>query len=245
MASALAAPILAVDNVGRRFGGLKAVDGVSFTVAPGEILGIIGPNGAGKTTLFNLMSGFLAPSSGDIRFKGRSIVGVRPDRVVAMGLARSFQIVQVFAGMSVLDVVTTGALLRHPMRTAVDKAEAVLVRVGLAAKAAATPDTLSLQDKKLLELAKCLATEPELILLDEVMAGLTLGEAQVPLAIIRELRGQGLTFVMVEHVMPVIMACADRIVVLNFGEKVAEGSPQDIIADSRVKDAYFGDEPHE
>ncbi|GGC83164.1 ABC transporter ATP-binding protein [Chelatococcus reniformis] len=245
MASALATPILAVDNVGRRFGGLKAVDGVSFTVAPGEILGIIGPNGAGKTTLFNLMSGFLAPSGGNIRFKGRSIVGVRPDRVVAMGLARSFQIVQVFAGMSVLDVVTTGALLRHPMRIAVDKAEAVLVRVGLAGKATATPDTLSLQDKKLLELAKCLATEPELILLDEVMAGLTLGEAQVPLAIIRELRGQGLTFVMVEHVMPVIMACADRIVVLNFGEKVAEGSPQEIIADPRVKDAYFGDEPHE
>jgi branched-chain amino acid transport system ATP-binding protein len=237
--------ILSVENVERRFGGLKAVSDVSFSVSRGEILGIIGPNGAGKTTLFNLMSGFLAPSRGDVRFKDRSIVGLRPDRVVAMGMARSFQIVQVFAGMSVRDAVTTGALLRHPMREAMARADAVLARLGLSGKAEATPDTLSLQDKKLLELAKCLVTEPELILLDEVMAGLTLGEAQVPLAIIRELREQGLTFVMVEHVMPVIMSCADRMVVLNFGEKVAEGTPQEIVADPRVKEAYFGDEPHE
>ena len=236
--------ILEVDNVSKRFGGLKAVSDVSFSVEPAEILGIIGPNGAGKTTLFGLVSGFLPPSGGDVRFKGRSIVGLPPDRVARLGLSRSFQIVQVFAAMSVIDVVTTAALLRHPMREAIKRATAVLERVGLRDKAEETPASLSLQDKKLLELAKCLATEPEMILLDEVMAGLTLGEAQVPLAIIRDLRASGMTFVMVEHVMPVIMNTADRLVVLNFGEQVAAGTPDEIVADARVREAYFGDDSH-
>ncbi|MBN8940786.1 MAG: ABC transporter ATP-binding protein [Rhizobiales bacterium] len=236
--------ILDVDNVSKRFGGLKAVSDVSFSVEPAEILGIIGPNGAGKTTLFGLISGFLPPSAGDVRFKGQSIVGLPPHRVARLGLSRSFQIVQVFAAMSVLDVVTTAALLRHPMREAIKRATAVLERVGLKEKAEEIPGSLSLQDKKLLELAKCLATEPQMILLDEVMAGLTLGEAQVPLAIIRDLRASGITFVMVEHVMPVIMNTADRLVVLNFGEQVAAGTPDEIVANERVREAYFGDDSH-
>ncbi len=233
--------LLEIEDVTFRFGGLVAVHNVSFAVDAGEVLGIIGPNGAGKTTLFSLISGFLRPASGCVRFAGENVVGEPPHRLARRGLARSFQIVQSFADMSTLDVVTAAALLRRPMRAALDYANGALERVGLAAKRDLTPASLSLQDKKLLELAKCIATEPRVILLDEVMAGLTLAEAQVPLGVIRELRQDGIAFVMVEHVMPVIMQIADRIVVINFGEKLAEGSPQAVVADQRVIDAYFGE----
>ncbi|MGX9393612.1 ABC transporter ATP-binding protein [Nitrobacteraceae bacterium UC4446_H13] len=233
--------LLEVDKVTRRFGGLVAVNNVSFAVAEGEILGIIGPNGAGKTTLFSVISGFIPPSEGEIRFAGESIVGVSPDRLVRRGLVRSFQVVQTFADMTTLDVVTTAALTRRPIREAIDYAAHVLTRVGLSGKELLTPATLSLQDKKLLELAKCLATDPRCILLDEVMAGLTIAETEAPMAIVRELNSQGVTIVMVEHVMPVIMRLATRIVVINFGEKIAEATPEDIIKDQRVIDAYFGE----
>ncbi len=233
--------LLEVDKVTRRFGGLVAVNNVSFAVAEGEILGIIGPNGAGKTTLFSVISGFIPPSAGEIRFAGESIVGVSPDRLVRKGLVRSFQVVQTFADMSTLDVVTTAALTRRPIREAIDYAAHVLKRVGMSGKERLTPATLSLQDKKLLELAKCLATDPRCILLDEVMAGLTIAETEAPMAIVRELNSQGVTIVMVEHVMPVIMRLATRIVVINFGEKIAEATPEDIVKDQRVIDAYFGE----
>jgi branched-chain amino acid transport system ATP-binding protein len=233
--------LLEVDKVSKRFGGLQALNGVSFAVEKGEILGIIGPNGAGKTTLFGVISGFTPPSSGDVRFDGKRIVGVSPDRLTRRGLIRSFQIVQTFADMTALDVVTTAALTRRPIRQAVDYAAQVLARVGLGSKLDDTPATLSLQDKKLLELAKCVATDPQCILLDEVMAGLTMAETEAPIAIIRELNAQGVTFAMVEHVMPVIMRLATRMVVINFGEKIAEGSPDEIIKDRRVIDAYFGE----
>jgi len=233
--------LLEVDKVTRRFGGLVAVNNVSFSVTEGEILGIIGPNGAGKTTLFSVISGFIPPSDGEIRFAGESIVGVSPDRLVRRGLVRSFQVVQTFADMTTLDVVTTAALTRRPIREAIDYAAHVLQRVGMAGKELLTPATLSLQDKKLLELAKCLATDPRCILLDEVMAGLTIAETEAPMAIVRELNSQGVTIVMVEHVMPVIMRLATRIVVINFGEKIAEASPEDIVKDQRVIDAYFGE----
>ena len=237
--------ILEVQSVSKQFGGLKAVNDVTFSVEPGEILGIIGPNGAGKTTLFGMISGFIPPTHGDVRFNGRSIISLPPHQTVALGMSRSFQIVQVFAAMTVIDVVTTAALLRHPMREAIKRATAMLERVGLAGKAEEIPGSLSLQDKKLLELAKCLATEPQIILLDEVMAGLTLGEAQVPLQIIRDLQSTGMTFVMVEHVMPIIMSAANRLVVLNFGEQVAAGTPDEIVANERVREAYFGaDDDH-
>ncbi|MCB1535157.1 MAG: ABC transporter ATP-binding protein [Rhodoblastus sp.] len=233
--------ILEVESVTKRFGGLVAVDAVSFAVQPGEILGIIGPNGAGKTTLFGLISGFLPPSAGDVRFEGRSIVGTAPHLLVKEGLVRSFQIVQTFADMSTLDVVTTAALVRRPLREAIDYAALILKRVGLSGKEFLTPKQLSLQDKKLLEVAKCVATDPRLILLDEVMAGLTLAETEAPLAVIRELNAQGVTIVMIEHVMPVIMRAAHRMIVINFGAKIAEGTPQEILEDKAVKDAYFGD----
>lgn len=233
--------ILEVEGVSKRFGGLVAVDDVSFSVEKGEILGIIGPNGAGKTTLFGLISGFLPPSAGDVRFEGRSIVGTPPHLLVKDGLVRSFQIVQTFADMSTLDVVTTAALVRRPMREAIDYAAAILERVGLKGKEFLTPKQLSLQDKKLLEVAKCVATDPRLILLDEVMAGLTLAETEAPLAVVRELNAQGVTIVMIEHVMPVIMRAAHRMIVLNFGAKIAEGTPQQILEDKAVKEAYFGD----
>jgi branched-chain amino acid transport system ATP-binding protein len=233
--------LLEVDKVTRRFGGLVAVNNVSFAVTEGEILGIIGPNGAGKTTLFSVISGFIPPSDGEIRFAGENIVGVSPDRLVRKGLVRSFQVVQTFADMTALDVVTTAALTRRPIREAIDYAAHVLQRVGMAGKELLTPATLSLQDKKLLELAKCLATDPRCILLDEVMAGLTIAETEAPMAIVRELNSQGVTIVMVEHVMPVIMRLATRIVVINFGEKIAEATPEDIIKDQRVIDAYFGE----
>jgi len=234
--------ILDVEGVTRSFGGLVAVNNVSFAVDAGEILGIIGPNGAGKTTLFSLISGFLRPDSGAVRFAGASILGEPPHRLARRGLVRSFQIVQSFADMSALDTVTTAALLRRPMRAAISAAEAALERVGLSAKRELTPGSLSPQDKKLLELAKCIATEPRVILLDEVMAGLTLAEAQAPLALIRDLSKSGIAFVMVEHVMPVIMKIADRIVVINFGEKLAEGTPETVVADQRVIEAYFGEQ---
>ena len=233
--------ILEVEGVTKRFGGLVAVDSVSFSVEKGEILGIIGPNGAGKTTLFGLISGFLPPTAGDVRFEGRSIVGTPPHLLVKQGLVRSFQIVQTFADMSTLDVVTTAALVRRPLREAIDYAALILERVGLSGKEFLTPKQLSLQDKKLLEVAKCVATDPRLILLDEVMAGLTLAETEAPLAVIRELNAQGVTIVMIEHVMPVIMRAAHRMIVINFGAKIAEGTPQEILEDKAVKDAYFGD----
>ena len=157
------------------------------------------------------------------------------------GLIRSFQIVQTFADMTTLDVVTAAALTRRPMREAIVYAADVLKRVGLGGKERLTPRTLSLQDKKLLELAKCVATDPRCILLDEVMAGLTMAETERPLAIIRELNTQGVTIVMVEHVMPVIMRLATRMVVINFGEKIAEDTPEAIAKDQKVIDAYFGD----
>ena len=233
--------ILEVEGVTKRFGGLVAVDAVSFAVQSGEILGIIGPNGAGKTTLFGLISGFLPPSAVDVRFEGRSIVGTAPHLLVKEGLVRSFQIVQTFADMSTLDVVTTAALVRRPLREAIDYAALILKRVGLSGKEFLTPKQLSLQDKKLLEVAKCVATDPRLILLDEVMAGLTLAETEAPLAVIRDLNAQGVTIVMIEHVMPVIMRAAHRMIVINFGARIAEGTPQEILEDKAVKDAYFGD----
>ncbi|MBN8910220.1 MAG: ABC transporter ATP-binding protein [Rhodospirillales bacterium] len=236
-------PILAVENVSKRFGGVKAVDGVSFSVARGEILGVIGPNGAGKSTLFGLISGFIPPDTGSVRFQGQDLAGQAPHRIAARGLSRSFQIVQVFSEMTVLETVITAALLRHDMRGAEKRAHEVLDAVGLTSRANRDPVSLTLQDKKLLELAKCIATEPSLLLLDEVMAGLTLAEAEVPLRIISRLRAEGLTCVLVEHVMPIVMKTVDRLVVLNFGRKVAEGSIAEVIADPDVKAAYFGEEP--
>jgi branched-chain amino acid transport system ATP-binding protein len=235
-------PILEINGLTRRFGGLVAVNNVSFAVNPGEIVALIGPNGAGKTTTFNMISGFQQPNSGTVHFDGTDITNLPPHRIAQLGLVRSFQIMENFAEMTALDAITTAALLRLPMKAAVDYAKQVIVRVGLGGREDVAPGNLSLQDCKLLELAKCVATQPKLILLDEAMSGLTLAEAETPVGIVRELRKSGLTFVLVEHVMPIVMNTADRIVVLNFGEKEAEGTPDEILANQSVRDAYFGEE---
>jgi branched-chain amino acid transport system ATP-binding protein len=237
-------PLLRVVGVTKRFGGLTAVDGVTFDVTPQEIVALIGPNGAGKTTLFSLISGFQAADEGSVAFEGRDVTGFAPARMARLGLARSFQIVQVFADLTVHEAVTAAALMRHSMADALKKADETLALVGLSERKSSVTPELSLQDRKLLEVAKCLATEPTLILLDEVMAGLTLSEAEVVLDVIRRLRSEGMTFVLVEHVMPIVMSIADRIVVMNFGQKIADGTPKEIIENQFVRDAYFGEDLH-
>jgi len=234
--------ILEIKNLKRRFGGLVAVNNLEFSINAGEIVALIGPNGAGNTTAFSMISGFQKPDSGSIIFDNRDITGLPPHLIAERGLARSFQIVEIFADMTVLDAVTTAALLRLPLRQAVIHADEVIARVGLKGREQVSPSELSLQDRKLLELAKCVATRPKLILLDEVMAGLTLAEADLPVSIIRQLRDTGITFVLVEHVIPIVMKTADRIIVMNFGEKVAEGTPAEVLANQSVRDAYFGEE---
>ena len=234
--------ILEIKNLTRRFGGLVAVNNLEFSINAGEIVALIGPNGAGKTTAFSMISGFQKPDSGSIIFDNRDITGLPPHLIAERGLARSFQIVEIFADMTVLDAVTTAALLRLPLRQAVIHADEVIARVGLKGREQVSPSELSLQDRKLLELAKCVATRPKLILLDEAMAGLTLAEADLPVSIIRQLRDTGITFVLVEHVIPIVMKTADRIIVMNFGEKVAEGTPAEVLANQSVRDAYFGEE---
>jgi branched-chain amino acid transport system ATP-binding protein len=237
-------PLLRVVGVTKRFGGLTAVDGVTFDVTPQEIVALIGPNGAGKTTLFSLISGFQPVDGGSVAFEGQDVTGFAPARMARLGLARSFQIVQVFADLTVHEAVTAAALMRHSMADALKKADETLALVGLSERKFSVTPELSLQDRKLLEVAKCLATEPTLILLDEVMAGLTLSEAEVVLDVIRRLRSEGMTFVLVEHVMPIVMSIADRIVVMNFGQKVADGPPKEIIENQFVRDAYFGEDLH-
>lgn len=233
--------ILEIGGLTKHFGGLLALNEINLNVKRGEIVGIIGPNGAGKTTLFGAVSGFVVPDAGFVRLDGQDITGFPAHRVVSRGLVRSFQLVQVFADMSVLDTVTAAASLRHPLAEAKTHARKLIERIGLEGREAQSPESLSIQDKKKLEMAKCIATEPRVLLLDEVMSGLTLSEAEVPMAIIRGLRDEGMTIILVEHVMPVIMKLADRIVVLNFGTIVAEGTPQEIAHNRLVQEAYFGD----
>jgi len=232
--------MLAVRGLTRRFGGLTAVDDVSFELAAGEVVGIIGPNGAGKSSLFSLITGFLVPDSGEVWFDGRNITGLKPYRIARAGLARGFQIVEVFSGMTVEDAIITAALSHLNIREARKAACQVMEDVGLSGKADALPEEMSIQDRKMLEVAKCLALRPKLILLDEVMAGLTLAEAQRPLALIERARQQGIAVLMVEHVMPVVMQATSRLIVMNFGKKIAEGEPTRVIEDPQVIDAYFG-----
>ncbi|TDR89140.1 ABC transporter ATP-binding protein [Enterovirga rhinocerotis] len=236
------APLLQVDDVSRRFGGLAAVSNVSFEVGRGEIVGLIGPNGAGKSTLFNLIAGALPPSSGRILFEGEDVTALAaPDRC-RRGIGRTFQVVKSFDSMSVLDNVVVGALVRHPHAAAARrKAAEVLDFAGLAPRAASPAGDLTPPEKRRLEVARALATEPKLLLLDEVMTGLTPAEAQKGVELVRKVRETGVTVLMVEHVMEIVMPLVDRAFVLHLGRELAHGKPADVAADPGVISAYLGD----
>ncbi|HKX04373.1 MAG TPA: ABC transporter ATP-binding protein [Methylomirabilota bacterium] len=237
------APLLEVRGIGKRFGGLQAVRDLSFAMARGEVLGLIGPNGAGKTTVFNLLSGFLTPDAGAVRFDGRSLAGLKPHAICRLGLARTFQIVRPFPHLSVLDNVRVGALAREPrMGEARDRARAVIERVGLGAKAEHPAAGLTLAERKRLELARALATEPTLLLLDEVMAGLNSTEIEAIVALARSINASGVSILLIEHNMRAVMTLSQRIVVLSFGEKIVEGAPATIANHPRVIEAYLGEE---
>jgi branched-chain amino acid transport system ATP-binding protein len=233
--------LLEVEGLTRFFGGLRAVGDLSFSVGEGEILGLIGPNGAGKTTVFNLMTGFVQPSAGRIRLDGRSVVGLRPHAVARRGIARTFQIVKPFPGLTVRENVTLAAFLRHPARRDAEAAALeILARVGLAHRAGELAIQLTLMDQKRLELAKALATGPRLLLLDEPMGGLNPSEVDAASRLVEEIRRGGVTVILVEHVMRAIMRISDRVLVVNQGEKIAEGLPAQVVKEPAVLAAYFG-----
>jgi len=233
---------VAVENVHMSFGGVRALNGVSFAVDRGSIHALIGPNGAGKTTAFALVSGFLAPDEGEIRFRGRSIVGRTPHEVCALGIARTFQIVRPFPRLSVLHNVMVGALLRHPdVAAARARAQAVLDEVGLGSKRDHPARGLTLAERKRLELARALATEPTLLLLDEVMAGLTATETERLVELIRAINRRAVAILLIEHVMRAVMTVSQRVVVLGGGQLIAAGPPAQIVNDPGVIEAYLGD----
>ncbi|WP_407159559.1 ABC transporter ATP-binding protein [Bradyrhizobium sp. STM 3557] len=232
---------LVISGLSKRFGGLRAVQDVSFTVRENETLALIGPNGAGKTTSFHLITGFHRPDSGSVRAFGREIVGLRPHDVCAHGLARTFQVGKPFGAMTVLDNVMTGAFLRdRRVAAARDKALEVIEFVGLSARARTKAKDLTTIDQRRLEMARALATQPKILLLDEVMAGLNPAEIDQAVALVGKLSASGLTIVIVEHVMRAIMAVARHIVVLDHGQKIAEGAPKDIVENPEVIRAYLG-----
>ena len=235
-------PIVVCEKVSRRFGGLVANDSIDMIVRRGEILGLIGPNGAGKSTLFNLIAGSFPPSSGSIMFDGRDITGLPAAKLCALGIARTYQVPRSFDSMSVIENVTVGAFVRYPrMLQAREKAMAVLDYVGLVNKADAAGSELTPPQKRRLEVARALATEPKLLLLDEVLTGLTPAEARAGVELIRKIRETGVTIVMVEHVMEVVMPLVDRAVVLHLGKVLAQGAPTEVVRDEKVIAAYLGD----
>jgi branched-chain amino acid transport system ATP-binding protein len=239
-----AATMLEVTGLSRRFGGLQAVGDVSFSVSTGETLGVIGPNGAGKSTLINLVTGHLKPSAGRVFVAGADLTGAPPWAVAKAGVARTFQIVKPFRGMTVRENVATG-LLYGPrgvrgISAAMSAADQVLERVGLADRAKATPGELTVADARRLEFARALALRPRLLLLDEVMAGLRHTEIDPSLELIHGLKAEGITIIAVEHVMKAILSISDRVMVLHHGRLLTTGKPRDVLSDDRVIEAYLG-----
>jgi branched-chain amino acid transport system ATP-binding protein len=238
----MSAPLLEVRNVTRRFGGLVANSDVSMTVTKGEILGLIGPNGAGKSTLFNMIAGLYPPTEGRILFEGEDITEMSAPLRCALGIARTFQVVRSFDSMSVVENVIVGSLVRAKGATeARRKARRVLEQTGLTRRAEAPASELTPPEKRRLEIARALATEPKLLLLDEALTGLTPSEARDGVELVRQIREAGVTIVMVEHVMEVVMPLVDRAVVLNLGKVLAQGLPKDVVRDEAVIGAYLGD----
>ncbi|MBM4443056.1 MAG: ABC transporter ATP-binding protein [Candidatus Rokubacteria bacterium] len=233
--------LLSVAGITKRFGGITANKGISFDVAPGELVGIIGPNGAGKSTLFECVSGFYRPDEGEVRLDGARLTGLSPDRVCRLGIARTFQKLRPFAGLTVLDNVTVGALTRtRDVTHAREQARELLGKVGLAEKIDAYARTLSTGQRKRLELARALATQPRVLLLDEVTGGVDQRSIPGLVQLVRDLHAGGLTLLVIEHNMRVITAVAQRIVALYMGEVIADGRPDAVARDRRVVEAYLG-----
>jgi branched-chain amino acid transport system ATP-binding protein len=234
--------LVEVEHLTKRFGGLVANDDVSFSLAAGEIVGLIGPNGAGKTTLFNALAGYFAPTSGTIRFEGEVISGLAPERIAARGVARTFQIVRVFRSLTAVENVMVGAFLREPrVRDATREARQALAFVGMEGRGEAPAANLTVAEQKRLEVARALATHPKVLLLDEVMAGLTPLEVQTAVDLVRRIRARGIACVVVEHVMEGVMPIADRILVLDRGRKIADAAPGVAANDPAVIAAYLGE----
>jgi branched-chain amino acid transport system ATP-binding protein len=237
----VAEPLLRVEQVSKRFGGLLALDRASFTAEAGRITALIGPNGAGKTTLFSIITGFLSPSEGTIVYDGADIAGEPPYRLARRGIARTFQIVQPFAGLTVRENIAVGAHLSRPSRAeALAAAGEVARAVGLGELLDRPAQSLTVAGRKRLELARALAIEPRLLLLDEVLAGLNPSEIRDMVPVVRAIRDRGVTIVMIEHVMQAVMSLAEQVFVLAEGRIIAQGSPQAIAADARVIEAYLG-----
>ena len=233
--------MLKVRDLGKRFGGIAAVDGASLDVAQGEIVALIGPNGAGKTTLFAAITGFVPPDTRHVRFLGETITGLPPHAICARGMVRTFQIVQPFGALTVRENIAVGAHLHHPRRKdALARAEQVAAQVGLDKRLDQPASTLTVAGRKRLELARALATEPKLLLLDEVMAGLNPTEISEIVPVVRAIRDSGVTVMLIEHVMQAVVSLSDRAYVLNNGRIIASGTTAEVASDPNVIEAYLG-----